>query len=147
MAAEQVISSQLRKQVKTALNDLPRLGQSAQELRMSSDLVQVFEAAREYSEKAGDHYVPEEWVLLALLEEPRLRQLLKPLGFSPEVIRAAANKRRQGDKVLDKNEEDQRLALEKYTIDLTAEPSRASCTRNGAKKFAALCSAAAKNQK
>ena len=120
VAAEQVISSQLRKQVKTALNDLPRLGQSAQELRMSSDLVQVFEAAREYSEKAGDHYVPEEWVLLALLEEPRLRQLLKPLGFSPEVIRAAANTRRQGDKVLDKNEEDQRLALEKYTIDLTA---------------------------
>ncbi|HAH81208.1 MAG TPA: ATP-dependent chaperone ClpB [Gammaproteobacteria bacterium] len=120
VAAEQVISSQLRKQVKTALNDLPRLGQSAQELRMSSDLVQVFEAAREYSEKAGDHYVPEEWVLLALLEGPRLRQLLKPLGFSPEVIRAAANTRRQGDKVLDKNEEDQRLALEKYTIDLTA---------------------------
>ena len=107
VAAEQVISSQLRKQVKTALNDLPRLGQSAQELRMSSDLVQVFEAAREYSEKAGDHYVSEEWVLLALLEEPRLRQLLKPLGFSPEVIRAAANTRRQGDKVLDKNEEDQ----------------------------------------
>ena len=120
VAAEQVISSQLRKQVKAALNDLPRLGQSAQELRMSSDLVQVFEVAREYSEKAGDHYVPEEWVLLALLEEPRLRQLLKPFGFSPEVIRAAANTRRQGDKVLDKNEEDQRLALEKYTIDLTA---------------------------
>ena len=120
VAAEQVISSQLRKQVKTALKDLTRLGQSAQELPMSSDLVQVFEAAREYSEKAGDHYVPEEWVLLALLEEPRLRQLLKPLGFSPEAIRAAANTRRQGDKVLDKNEEDQRLALEKYTIDLTA---------------------------
>ena len=59
VAAEQVISSQLRKQVKTALNDLPRLGQSAQELRMSGDLVQVFEAAREYSEIAGDHYVPE----------------------------------------------------------------------------------------
>lgn len=120
VAAEQGILSQLRKQVKAALNDLPRLGQSAQELRMSNELAQVFEVAQQHGEKAGDHYVPEEWVLLALLEEPRLRQLLKPLGFSPQVIRAAANARRQGDKVLDKNEEDQRLALEKYTIDLTA---------------------------
>lgn len=120
VATEQGILSQLRKQVKAALNDLPRLGQSAQELRMSNELAQVFEVAQQHGEKAGDHYVPEEWVLLALLEEPRLRQLLKPLGFSPQVIRAAANARRQGDKVLDKNEEDQRLALEKYTIDLTA---------------------------
>ena len=120
VAAEQGNLSELRKQVKAALDDLPRLGQSAQELRMSNELAQVVEVAQQHCEKAGDHYVPEEWVLLALLEEPRLRQLLKPLGLSPELIRAAANARRQGDKVLDKNEEDQRLALEKYTIDLTA---------------------------
>ena len=120
VAAEQGNLSELRKQVKAALDDLPRLGQSAQELRMSNELAQVLEVAQQHCEKAGDHYVPEEWVLLALLEEPRLRQLLKPLGLSPELIRAAANARRQGDKVLDKNEDDQRLALEKYTIDLTA---------------------------
>ena len=120
VAAEQGNLSELRKQVKAALDDLPRLGQSAQELRMSNELAHVLEVAQQHCEKAGDHYVPEEWVLLALLEDPRLRQLLKPLGLSPELIRAAANARRQGDKVLDKNEEDQRLALEKYTIDLTA---------------------------
>ena len=120
VAAEQGNLSELRKQVKAALDDLPRLGQSAQELRMSNELAHVLEVAQQHCENAGDHYVPEEWVLLALLEEPRLRQLLKPLGLSPELIRAAANARRQGDKVLDKNEEDQRLALEKYTIDLTA---------------------------
>ena len=120
VAAEQGNLSELRKQVKAALDDLPRLGQSAQELRMSNELAHVLEVAQQDCEKAGDHYVPDEWVLLALLEEPRLRQLLKPLGLSPELIRAAANARRQGDKVLDKNEEDQRLALEKYTIDLTA---------------------------
>ena len=120
VAAEQGNLSELRKQVKAALDDLPRLGQSAQELRMSDELAQVVEVAQQHCENAGDHYVPEEWVLLALSEEPRLRQLLKPLGLSPELIRAAANARRQGDKVLDKNEEDQRLALEKYTIDLTA---------------------------
>ena len=120
VAAEQGNLSELRKQVKAALDDLPRLGKSAQELRMSNELAHVLEVAQQHCEKAGDHYVPEEWVLLALLEEPRLRQLLKPLGLSPELIRAAANARRQGDKVLDKNEEDQRLALEKYTIDLTA---------------------------
>ena len=120
VAHEQNIFSPLRERLDAALDDLPKLGRSPSEMHISSDLAQVFATARDYGEKAGDQYVPEEWVVLALLEDPRLRQLVKPLGISPDLIKAAAKAHRQGGKVLDKNEEDQRLALEKYTIDLTA---------------------------
>lgn len=106
--------------LKCAVVDLPTLRHSASELRIGNDLAQVLATARTMSETAGDRFVPEEWVLLALVEEPALRQLLKPFGISPEPVRAAANTHRQGKNVLEKNEEDQRLALEKYTIDLTA---------------------------
>lgn len=111
---------EVRERLKCAVADLPTLRHSASELRIGNDLAQVLATARTMSETAGDRFVPEEWVLLALVEEPALRQLLKPFGISPEPVRAAANTHRQGKNVLEKNEEDQRLALEKYTIDLTA---------------------------
>lgn len=119
-ANQHSVLPEVRGRLKTAIADLPRLGHWASEIRMGSDLARVLGAARKYSETAGDRYVPEEWVLLALVEEPALRQLLKPFGISPQQVKAAASTHRQGKKVLDKNEEDQRLALEKYTIDLTA---------------------------
>ncbi len=111
---------EVRERLKCAVADLPTLRHSSSELRIGNDLAQVLATARTMSETAGDRFVPEEWVLLALVEEPALRQLVKPFGISPESVRAAANTHRQGKNVLEKNEEDQRLALEKYTIDLTA---------------------------
>lgn len=111
---------EVRERLKCAVADLPTLRHSSSELRIGNDLAQVLATARTMSETAGDRFVPEEWVLLALVEEPALRQLLKPFGISPEPVRAAANTHRRGKNVLEKNEEDQRLALEKYTIDLTA---------------------------
>ena len=66
-ANQHSVLPQVRGRLKTAIVDLPRLGHSASEIRMSSDLVGVLAAARKYSERAGDRYVPEEWVLLALV--------------------------------------------------------------------------------
>ena len=111
---------QLRECVTEAITKLPKLGSASSELRMSSELARVLAAARTLAEKAGDRFVPEEWVLVGLLQDAELRQLLKPLGITPELIETTAEKRRQGDKVLEKHDEEQRLALEKYTIDLTA---------------------------
>ena len=111
---------QLRECVTKAITKLPKLGSASSELRMSSELARVLAVARTLAEKAGDRFVPEEWVLVGLLQDAELRQLLKPLGITPELIETTAEKRRQGDKVLEKHDEEQRLALEKYTIDLTA---------------------------
>ena len=112
--------SQVRERLRDAIAQVPTLGTASNDLRMSSELGRVLAVARTLAEKAGDRFVPEEWVLVGLLQDTELRQLLKPLGITPELIEATAEKHRQGDKVLEKHDEEQRLALEKYTIDLTA---------------------------
>ena len=112
--------SQVRERLRDAIAQVPTLGTASNDLRMSSELGRVLAVARSLAEKAGDRFVPEEWVLVGLLQDKELRQLLKPLGITPELIEATAEKHRQGDKVLEKHDEEQRLALEKYTIDLTA---------------------------
>ena len=111
---------QVRERLRDAIAQVPTLGTASNDLRMSSELARVLAVARTLAEKAGDRFVPEEWVLVGLLQDTELRQLLKPLGITPELIEATAEKHRQGDNVLEKHDEEQRLALEKYTIDLTA---------------------------
>ena len=110
----------LRERVKAAISSLPKLSSASGDLRMSSELGRVFADARKLSEEAGDQFVAEEWVLLSLLRDSELSQLTRPLGLTPDLIEAAATEYRQGEKVLEKHDEEQRMALEKYTVDLTA---------------------------
>lgn len=120
VSSEQGVLQRLQARLKEAVAKLPTLGSASNDLRMSSELARVLANARERSEQAGDHFVAEEWVLLSLLNDPELRQLLKPLGLTPDLLEAAAQQHRQGEKVMEKHDEEQRMALEKYTIDLTA---------------------------
>ena len=120
VSSERGVLQQLQARLKEAVAKLPTLGSASNDLRMSSELARVLANARERSEQAGDHFVAEEWVLLSLLNDPELRQLLKPLGLTPDLLEAAAQQHRQGEKVMEKHDEEQRMALEKYTIDLTA---------------------------
>ena len=110
----------LRERVKAAISNLPKLSSASGDLRMSRELGRVFADARKLSEEAGDQFVAEEWVLLSLLKDSELSELTRPLGLTPELIEAAAAEYRQGEKVLEKHDEEQRMALEKYTVDLTA---------------------------
>ena len=120
VSRERGVLQQLQARLKEAVAKLPTLGSASNDLRMSSELARVLATARERSEQVGDRFVAEEWVLLSLLNDPELRQLLKPLGLTPDLLEAAAQQHRQGEKVMEKHDEEQRLALEKYTIDLTA---------------------------
>ena len=110
----------LRESAKAAISSLPKLSSASGDLRMSRELGRVFADARKLSEEAGDQFVAEEWVLLSLLRDSELSELTRPLGLTPDLIEAAATEYRQGEKVLEKHDEEQRMALEKYTVDLTA---------------------------
>ena len=114
------VSQKLRESVKAAISSLPKLSNASGDLRMSRELGRVFADARKLSEEAGDQFVAEEWVLLSLLRDSELSGLTRPLGLTPDLIEAAATEYRQGEKVLEKHDEEQRMALEKYTVDLTA---------------------------
>ena len=68
--------------------------------------------AQEYK----DAYVAEDWLLLAMLEDDAVVRLLTPLGITENVLRDYIVQERNGESVTDKNQEEQRGALEKFTL-------------------------------
>ncbi|MEN8259148.1 MAG: ATP-dependent chaperone ClpB, partial [Pseudomonadota bacterium] len=72
------------------------------------------------SQKRQDQYISSEIFLLAAFEERgRLRELMEKSGVSRGMLEKAIETMRGGQTIDDPNVEDQRQALQKYTIDLT----------------------------
>ncbi|MED5556709.1 MAG: ATP-dependent chaperone ClpB, partial [Pseudomonadota bacterium] len=68
----------------------------------------------------GDQFIASELVLLAALEmNSAITKLMKEAGLSRKTLEAAIDSLRGGSRVDDPNAEDQREALNKYTLDLT----------------------------
>ncbi|MEE3112255.1 MAG: ATP-dependent chaperone ClpB, partial [Pseudomonadota bacterium] len=72
------------------------------------------------AQKRGDQFIASELVLLAALEmNSAITKLLKEAGLTRKSPEAAIDSLRGGSRVDDPNAEDQREALNKYTLDLT----------------------------
>jgi ATP-dependent Clp protease ATP-binding subunit ClpB len=112
----------LRQQVDRAVADLPRLtGGSAGEAQFSPDVGPILLLMDKYAKQAGDQYISSEWFALAAFEaKGPLVKMLKSCGADAQRIRIAIKAMRGSEKVQDQASEEQRKALEKYTIDLTA---------------------------
>jgi ATP-dependent Clp protease ATP-binding subunit ClpB len=112
----------LHQQADKAVEDLPSLsGGSTGEAQFSRDVGPILLLMDKYAKQAGDQYISSEWFALAALEaKGPLAKLLKGCGAEAERIRIAINAMRGSEKVSDQASEEQRKALEKYTIDLTA---------------------------
>src|SRR5690606_19770756 len=73
------------------------------------------------AQQNGDQYIASEWFVVAALEDTgAVGQALKAAGADKARLQAAIDKVRGGQTVQSESAEDQRQALEKYTIDLTA---------------------------
>lgn len=112
----------LCQQVDRAVEDLPKLsGGSTGEAMFSRDVGPILLLMDKFSSQAGDQYISSEWFALAALEaKGPLAKMLKEYGAEVGRIRVAINAMRGSEKVSDQGNEEQRKALEKYTIDLTA---------------------------
>ncbi|MBS9405645.1 ATP-dependent chaperone ClpB [Halomonas sp. TRM85114] len=101
------------------LDDLPKVAQFDGEVQPSRDLVKLFNLTDREAQKRGDQYIASELVLLAALEMGHaVSKLLKQAGVSRQSLETAVDSVRGGEKVDDPNAEDQREALDKYTLDL-----------------------------
>jgi ATP-dependent Clp protease ATP-binding subunit ClpB len=80
----------------------------------------MLQRAQALAAQAGDAYVPEEWVLLALLQDEQVGKVLKSSGLTEQNVNEFIESQRQGRTVESKNDEETRNALEKFTQDLTA---------------------------
>jgi len=112
----------LRSALTEKLEQLPSVsGGQAGDVNVSNDLARLLNLCDKIAQKRGDQYIASELFLLAALEaKGELATLLQQHGVNRQAIEQAIDKARGGEAVNDPNAEDQRQALDKYTIDLTA---------------------------
>ncbi|MEJ2400070.1 MAG: ATP-dependent chaperone ClpB [Xanthomonadales bacterium] len=119
--------NRLRSQLGEQLDSLPRVSGAEGEVNLSNDLIKLLNLTDKLAQKRGDAYVSSELFILAAMDlKGGLADLLQQNGASREALEKAVDEMRGGEQVVDPNAEDNRQALEKYTIDLTerAEQSK-----------------------
>lgn len=112
--------SQLKTEVQQSLNNQAVIGTPTGDVNLSPNTVKILNLAERHAQKAGDQFLSTDWVLVALAETGDTAKLLTKAGVNEPKLRQVINFIRGGDKVDTQNSEDQRDALNKYTIDLTA---------------------------
>ncbi|MHB1513417.1 MAG: ATP-dependent chaperone ClpB [Acidiferrobacter sp.] len=110
----------LRTRLDGLLDRLPSVEGSGGELHISNDLSRLLNVTDKYAQKRGDQYIASELFLLAALEDKGdTGQILREVGASRQALEQAIEEWRGGGKVEDQNAEQQRGALDRYTVDLT----------------------------
>ena len=112
--------SQLRTLIDQALDRLPTVSGTAGDIHLSNALNRLLNLTDKLSQQRKDSYISSELFILAVINEDiGLSKLLKQSGGDPKAIEKSINDVRGGETVKDPNAEEQRQALEKYTLDLT----------------------------
>ncbi len=110
----------LRSRLSQAIDRLPSVEGSGGEVHVSNDLTKLLNITDKYAQQRGDQFISSELFVLAALEDKgELGRLLKEAGVSKGGVDKAIDALRGGQNVRDAGAEDQRQALERYTIDLT----------------------------
>ncbi len=112
--------NQLRSGLHQALDGLSSIENATGDLHISNELSRLLNQSDKLAQQRKDQYISSElFVLAAVAGQGELSDLLRASGATQQVIEKNIEQLRGGQKVDDPNAEDQRQALEKYTIDLT----------------------------
>lgn len=102
------------------LSTMPQV-QGGGDVHLSQASVRLLTAMEKLANKHGDVYIPSEWIIQALIDsKDALLEILQQSGFDPAAFAQALQKIRGGETVKEQHSEENRQALEKYTLDLTA---------------------------
>lgn len=111
----------LRKELEAAIDRLPKVEGTGGDIHISNDLNRILNLMDKLAQKRQDQFISSDLFLLAALEDKgMLGELLRKSGASKKAIEQAIDEERGGEKVQDPHAEEQRKALAKYTVDLTA---------------------------
>lgn len=113
----------------TLLNDaiakLPQVTGTSGDVHLSNGLLRLLNITDKLAQQRKDSYLSSELFILAVIsEENSLSRLLKQCGGDKAAIEKAINDIRGGEKIDNPDAEEQRQALEKYTLDLTARAEK-----------------------
>jgi len=111
----------LRQRVGEILERLPSVKGQEGNINVSNELNRLLNLTDKLAQQRGDQFIASELFVLACLEDRGdVGRALQAAGASKQNLEAAIDKIRGGEKVQSESAEDQRQALEKYTIDMTA---------------------------
>jgi ATP-dependent Clp protease ATP-binding subunit ClpB len=117
----------LRTQLGQSLDKFPTVSGQQGSLGVGNELNRLLNVTDKLAQSRGDQFIASELFVLACAQEGgEIGKLLRAHGASAERISVAIEAMRGGEKVSDANAEENRQALEKYTIDFTrrAEDSK-----------------------
>ncbi len=103
-----------------AIDALPEVSGNAGQVNLSNGLMRVLNVCDKMAQKRNDQYIASELFPLALLEvNDAAGRLLSECGAVKTSLERTVEALRGGESVNDQNAEENRQALEKYTVDLT----------------------------
>jgi len=112
--------SALRTRLGELIEKMPKVRGNEGNLSISNDLARLLNVGDKFAQERGDQFIASEMVLLAALDDRgEIGKLLKATGAEKARVERAIDALRGGEKVQDAGAEENRQALEKYTIDLT----------------------------
>ncbi len=110
----------LRSQLGEALDRMPSIEGAGGEVHVSNDAAKLLNLTDKLAQQRKDAYISSElFVLAAVDDKSQLGEMLRNSGANKAALEQAIDAMRGGQKVDDPNAEEQRQALEKYTVDLT----------------------------
>jgi len=110
----------LRSQLSEQLEKLPQVEGTAGDLHISNALGKLLNISDKLAQERSDQYISSELFILAALDDKSgVGEVLKSAGANKKALEKTIEDLRGGQVVSDPNAEDQRQALEKFTIDLT----------------------------
>ncbi|MEH6468225.1 MAG: ATP-dependent chaperone ClpB [Porticoccus sp.] len=113
----------LKNELEQQIDRLPQIQSPTGEVNVSTDLAKLFNLADKQAQQLGDQFISSEVVLLVAFENKGdAGKALSKFGDGVK-FKAVVDKIRGGEAVTDPEAEGNRQALDKYTIDLTAQAS------------------------
>lgn len=111
----------LKNGVAKALDNQATISEPTGDVNLNSNSVKILNLADRQAQKEGDDFIATEWVMLALAEQGDTKKIFESAGVTASKLKAVIEQLRGDETVNNQNAEDQRDALNKYTINLTEQ--------------------------
>jgi ATP-dependent Clp protease ATP-binding subunit ClpB len=113
--------NKLRSALSATLDGLAKVEGTAGDVQVSNDLSRLLNVTDKLAQKRGDQFISSELFVLAAFEDrSAVAKALKDARATRAAVEKAIEEVRGGETVDDAGAEENRQALEKYTVDLTA---------------------------
>jgi len=112
--------NKLRSQLGVSLEHIAKVKDSNGDIYVSNELARLFNQADKLAQKRGDNFISSDLFILACTQDKgHIGKLMKDAGATTASIKKAIEDATGGQPINDANAEEQRDALNKYSIDMT----------------------------